>query len=60
MRKIRRFAIPVFAGLALVLTFGCNSDSMQDEQQKERRVKLWKGYGQEDTTSRPAQFKKIR
>jgi hypothetical protein len=48
-----------FFCLVFIMSFGCNSGSKQEEQAEERKSRLWKGYGEADTVSKPVQFKKI-
>ncbi len=59
MFMLQRKVIIAFFSVVLIISAGCSAESKRVPEEQKRTKRLLKGYGQEDTTPKPIQFKKI-
>ncbi len=56
---LQRKVIIAFFSVVLIISGGCSSERKRIPEEQNRTKRLLQGYGQEDTTPKPIQFKKI-
>ncbi len=59
MFMLQRKVIFAFFSVVLIISGGCSSERKRVPEEQTRNKGLWQGYGKEDTTPKPIQFKKI-